>query len=208
MSAPSSTRGIRTERLVGVHDTGHGLWNIVIVPLLLTIVGVVIALPLMIVVHELKKAAARDAIQAALRTQFPAFIGSKPEYMDTAVCGYGTDLKKLTGSGMAYAGGRIFVVEEGLAAEISWDDIRSWTWNVEGHEVTRVYGTSDLGTNLQVGNANYAARLKAERASGFTVSIDKPDWRFQTSNVAVLKRWMEILNHSPKPSRSPASAWP
>ena len=197
MSAPASIRGIRTERLVGAHDTGHGLWMIIILPLILTVIGIVIALPLMIVVHQVKKASARDAIQAALRTRFPAFIGSKPEYVDTAVCGYGADLKKLTGSGMAYAGGRIFMVEEGLAAEIPWDDIRSWTWNVEGHEVTRVYGGSDFATNFDVGNANYAAKANAERASGFTVStasIDKPDWRFQTSDVAVLKRWMEILN--------------
>ena len=88
MSAPAPVRVIRTERLVGVHDTGHGLWNIVIWPLILTIVGIVIALPLMIVVHQVKKASARDAIQAALRTRFPAFIGRKAEYIDTAVCGY------------------------------------------------------------------------------------------------------------------------
>ncbi len=197
MSALAPVRGIRTERLIGVHDTGHGLWNIIIVPLCLTIVGVVIALPIMFVVHQLKKASAREAIEAGLQTRFPAFIGSKPEYIDTAVCGWGSDLKKLTGSGIAYAGGRIFIVEEGLAAEIPWDDIRSWTWNVEGHEVTRVYGKPDFTTNIQVGRVNQQAKLNAERASGFTIttaSIDKPDWRFQTSDTTVLKRWMEILN--------------
>lgn len=197
MSAPASTRVIRTERLIGVHNTGYGMWNILIVPLMLTIIGLVIALPLMILVHQLKKASARDAIEAGLRTKFPAFIGRKPEYIDTAVCGFGNNLSNLSGSGIAYAGGRIFIVEEGLAAEIPWEDIRSWTWNVEGHNVTQVYGASDFATSFQVSNANVAAKSTAERASGFTVttaSIDKPDWRFQTVDVTVLKRWMEIFN--------------
>ena len=197
MNAPAFIRGFRTERLVGVHDTGHGLWNIIILPLMMTIVGIVIDWPLMVVVYQLKKASARDAIHEGLWVRFPAFIGTKPEYIDCAICGYGDDLKKLTGSGMAYAGGRIFVLEEGLAAEIPWDDIRSWTWNLEGHQVTRIYGSPDVQTNLQVGDANRVAKLRAERASGFTIttaSIEKPDWCFQTSDVAVLKRWMEIFN--------------
>lgn len=197
MSAPASIRGgIRTERLIGVHNTGYGMWNILIVPLFLTIVGMVIGYPLMILVHQIKKAAARDAIEAGLRTKFPAFIGRKPEYIDTAVCGFGSNLSDLTGSGIAYAGGRIFIVEEGVAAEIPWGDIRSWSWNVEGHDVTRVYGAGDIQTNMQVAGANHKAKSAAERASGFTVktaSIDKPDWRFQTADVTVLKRWMEIF---------------
>lgn len=196
MSAPASTRVIRTERLIGVHNTGYGMWNILIIPLMLTIIGLVIAFPLMILVHQLKKASARDAIETGLRTKFPAFIGRNPEYIDTAVCGFGDNSNDLSGSGIAYAGGRIFIVEEGLAAEIPWEDIRSWTWNVEGHSVTQVYGTSDFATNFQVANANHAAKSTAERASGFTVktaNIDKPDWRFQTADTTVLKRWMEIF---------------
>jgi hypothetical protein len=97
---------------------------------------------------------------------------------------------------MAYSEGRLFVCEEGVAAEIPWDSIRSWTWNVEGHESTQLYGRHDVGTTVQVNAANWRARTLAERASGFTVvtaDIEKPEWRFQTSDTTVLKKWMEIL---------------
>ena len=46
------------------------------------------------------------------------FIGAEPRFMDAGCGGYGADLGSVTGTGIAYADGRLYVLEEGTAAEI------------------------------------------------------------------------------------------
>ncbi len=187
---------VRQERIVSVRTVGVGLGWLIIVPLCLTIVGILFALPLMVIFGRFSEASATRKLLAEARQAFPAFIGQKAEYFDVGACGYGSNLKELSAAGMAYAGGRLFVLEEGVAAEIPWELIRSWKWKTEGASQTQLYGQVDFGSQMQVGAANQNARAQAFRESGFTITtadIDKPEWRFQTDDERVLKKWMEIL---------------
>jgi hypothetical protein len=187
---------IRQQRIVDVHSVGVGLGWLIIVPLCLTIVGILLAAPLMMILHRMSISSANCRILREANQAFPAFIGTKPEYLDVTVCGYGSNLKQLSASGMAYAGGHLYVLEEGVAAELPWDLIRSWTWKIEGASRTELYGNHDIGTQMHVGSTNQNNAALAFRQSGFkivTADIDKPEWRFQTDNAAVLKKWMEIM---------------
>ncbi len=187
---------IRQQRIVGVRTVGVGFGWLLIIPLGLTIVGLLFALPLMIIFHRFSESSTTRKLAEEAARAFPEFIGAKPDYIDVGACGHGSNLKELSASGMAYAGGRLFVLEEGVAAELPWDLIRSWRWRTAGASQTELYGSHDIGTQLQVGSANQDARAKAFRDSGFTIvtaDIDHPEWRFQTDDERVLKRWMEIL---------------
>ncbi len=192
--AHSST--LRTQRIVGVRSVALRLGWLVVGPLMLTVVGILLAVPLMEIFTRFGEASASRALKAEADSKFRSFIGRTPRYFDVEACGYGSHLKKLSAAGMAYADGRLYVLEEGVAAEIPWDMIRSWKWNIDGASQTELYGNANMGTQLQVGAANQTARAIAHRASGFTVTtadVDKPEWRYQTTDEKVLKRWMEIL---------------
>ncbi len=187
---------VRQARIIGIRSVGVGFGWLIIVPLGLTIVGLLFAMPLIIIFSRLSEASATRKLVEEAQESFPKFIGAKAEYIDVAACGYGSNLQELSASGMAYADGRLFVLEEGVAAEIPWDLIRSWRWNTEGASQTELYGNVDNTTRMQVGAANQNARALAFRQSGFTLvtaDVDKPEWRFQTDDQGVLKRWMEIL---------------
>ena len=187
---------LRTQQLINPRYVGIRLGWFIIVPLICTIIGILIAVPLMMILQRIGQSSATKQLTAEARAKFPAFIGRPTKYMDVAMCGYGTNLSKASASGMAYADGRLYILEEGVAAEIPWDDIRTWTWNINGHSVTELYGRSNVGIEMQVAQSNANAKAVAHRASGFTIktaNIDKPDWRFQTADEEVLKKWMEIL---------------
>lgn len=158
--------------------------------------GIVIAVPLMQMLQKSSNNSAAQQLTDEARAKFPAFTGRMPKYLDVAACGYGEDLPKASASGMAYADGRLYILEESVAAEIPWDDVRSWTWNIDGHNVTQLHGPNNIGIKLAVANANATARAVALRASGFTITtadIEKPEWRSQTADEKVLKKWMEVL---------------
>ena len=189
---------IRQQRVVGTKSVsvGFGWLVIVIIPLCLTIIGIFVAAPLMTILQRLKASSAAKKLAAEGRKAFVAFIGREAEYLDVDACGYGSNLKQLSAAGMAYAGGRLFVLEEGVAAELPWELIRSWKWRTEGASQTQLYGNVDIGSQMQVRTANQNARARAYRASGFTITtadIDKPEWHYQTDDEKTLKKWMEIL---------------
>lgn len=187
---------LRTQHLINHRHVGIRFGWLIIIPLIFTVVGIIIALPLMWIINKVSTSSATEHLTDEARAKLAAFIGRQPKYMDVAMCGYGSNLSKVSASGMAYADGRLYILEEGVAAEIPWDEIRDWKWNIDGHSVTQLYGPNDVGIALQVAQANANARAVAHRASGFTITtadIDKPEWRFQTTDEKVLKKWMEIL---------------
>lgn len=125
------------------------------------------------------------------------FIGREPQFIDCGTGGAGTNLMEITGTGIAYADGRLYVLDQGVAAEIPWSQVRSWNWNILGW-------TSDEGPEAHAPDStpmveitrNSVGRITAHRNSGFTIvtkDIHKTDWRFTTIDSAVCKKWMEIL---------------
>ena len=187
---------VRQQRIVTTRSVGIGWGWLIIVPLCLTIIGTFVAVPLMTILQRLKASSATKGLAAEGREAFAAFIGQKAEYLDVDACGYGSNLKEMSAAGMAYAGGRLFVLEEGVAAELPWELIRSWKWRTEGASQTHLYGDVDIASQMQIGAANQNAQALAYRASGFiitTADIDKPEWHYQTDDEKVLKKWLEIL---------------
>ena len=202
---------IRTERIVEVRrvSLGHsmGLAGLVCLGVIvaspskpftyacLTIVGIVY-FSLRPVIYARSGTSNNRTAEQEARENFPRFIGKPPTYMDIGSVGVGQDLQAASASGIAYADGRIFVLEEGVAAEIPWDRIRSWNWNVDGYSQTELHGPHAGNVRLSVARSNQVARVLAFRSSGFVVvtsDIEKPEWRFQTRDEAVLKKWAEIL---------------
>lgn len=131
-----------------------------------------------------------------------SYIGSKPPYIDAS----GTIMKdwnpvRACGTGMAYDGRYIYVLDDGEIARIPWSCVRSWQWSIEGHNTIELFTQGvpmALGTSMQIqaNNANMTASAAAYRDSGFFVTVadvDKPVWQFRTTDEKVLRRWGEIF---------------
>lgn len=69
-------------------------------------------------------AKAGDDAKAALTE----FIGKEPEYIDTGMAMAGK--QSYSGTGIALSDGRLYILDEGVAAELPWIRIRRWSWNV------------------------------------------------------------------------------
>ena len=124
------------------------------------------------------------------------FIGSEPRFMDAWCGGYGANLGSVTGTGIAYAEGRLYVLEEGTAAEIPWSQVRSWSWEIQGWETVASGGDHAPDTPMCLVHKAQKPRIIAHRASGFTIvtrDVEKTEWRFTTIDKAVCAKWMEIL---------------
>ena len=193
--APES---IRTERLVQVFVTGIGPITIIIAILMsFTLIGIPFALGLM------SGKAAWNRSRAVFKTirlanvSFPKFVGGSPRYLDITATGVGRSMHHVSASGIAWADGRLFVMEDGVAAEIPWARIRSWTWKIEGWETTDLYGINAPHQRIKVQRQNAEATEFAAQASGFVISVsdvEKPEWKFGCTDAKVLKKWHEILN--------------
>ena len=84
-------------------------------------------------------------------------------------------------------------MDHGEAAKISWDQIRSYEWNIPGKVTYRASGFVDQSTTAM---ANAAERTQALRDSGFfidVIDINKPRWQFMSNDEKVLTKWMEIF---------------
>ena len=125
---------------------------------------------------------------------FASFIGKEPKYIDVGITL--TKENKYTCTGIAYSDGRLYIVDDGIAAELPWNKIRSWSWSIAGLNEFFTVGLSDLTTSLSVNRRNIQQARAQIKSSGFFVTvqdIDKPEWRFKTTDEAVCKRWQEII---------------
>ncbi len=130
---------------------------------------------------------------------FRKFVGNDVAHFHAQVAGsrrHGG--KKITGTGIAYGKGIVYVMDHGIAARIPWADVRNWRWSIEGYDQTQIYGggAAATGMHFQAAANNQNARLRAGLSSGFFVKvadIDHPEWQFMCTDEALLKRWMEIF---------------
>ena len=124
------------------------------------------------------------------------FIGAETRFMDADCGAYGANLGSVTGTGIAYADGRLYVLEEGTGAEIPWSQVRSWSWEIEGWETVASGGDHAPDTSMCLVPKAQKPRIIAHRASGFTIvtrDLKKIEWRFATIDKAVCAKWSEIL---------------
>jgi hypothetical protein len=141
--------------------------------------------------HLSKHATPRVLDQA--RGAFRAFIGHMPKHFDlgtTNVTGKG-----ITGTGVAYADGTVYMLDQGVGAKIPLADIRVWRWEIPGHDRVIGYGSERVAAALHTA----AAEAKARSNSGLFVSVkdvEHPEWHFRCDDKAVLDRWHEILTQA------------
>src|ERR1035437_1331506 len=69
----------------------------------------------------------KDALDAMEK-----FIGERPQYIDTGYSCSDASGKTLCGTGIAYANQNFYIMDHGLCAKLSLEDIRSWRWSIPG----------------------------------------------------------------------------
>jgi hypothetical protein len=122
-----------------------------------------------------------------------SFIGKPVKYIDSASA---TFEGGGTGTAIAYDNRTIYIMDRGVAAKIPFDSVRSWRWVVDGYQVTKLYGNFDSLTLLKNEFDSLRARVNAIRKSGLFITvanIEHPEWQFMTTDMVLLKKWMEIF---------------
>ena len=196
--SPTATREvIRTERLLA---GAHVRPNVPLALLGAALASTIILLPfanLLLTLATYVGARKRTRLvgEAAVKA-LRAFVGSEPRFLDAGCSGFSANLNVMSGSGIAYADGRLFVMEEGRAAEIPWSQVRSWSWDIQGWQTEAGGADYAPDTPMCLVHKTQGPRIVAHRASGFTIvtrDIEKTTWRFTTINRALCTKWMEIL---------------
>lgn len=140
---------------------------------------------------------ARQAKDAMVR-----FIGSEPQHMDVFGVGSRTQPGYMNGSGIAFDGRYIYVMDDGEIGKIPWSAVREWRWSIEGYDRTEVFAAGNvpigqkLNAQVQANAANIRASAQAKAASGFFLTVadvDKQVWQFTCWDESTLLRWMEIF---------------
>lgn len=132
---------------------------------------------------------------AQINSDFKNFIGNPTEYFFTGVIG---GFECYTAQGIAYGDGVLYMMRNGVAAKIPLEDIRDWTWRIEGYARNKVYG-NNLGLSLEVARDNRAAMRAAAFQSGFFVSVKDaqvPEWHFVSTDKNQLQRLDEMLTQA------------
>lgn len=172
--------------------------------LALTIYKVEIGLAICVIIVALYPLANRKIPEfwttAALgeaRQKLRHFVGKKIPYLDVVPAGAKGDLSSVTASAIGFdpESMSVYVLDNGLAAEIPWELIREWRWEVSGYVKTEVYG-ADVGMKVAASARNQDARADAARKSGLFISvadINHPEWQFVCADPSLLKRWNELL---------------
>jgi len=129
-----------------------------------------------------------------------AFIGEKPLYIDTGYSCSDSKGKTICGTGLAYANQCFYIMDHGLCAKLTIEDIRSWKWVIAGTSGINMLvggGGMEAVANASVASMQQSsAKFAAWVESGFFISvadIDKPVWQFMTTDEKVLTKWMEIF---------------
>jgi hypothetical protein len=87
------------------------------------------------------RAAMKDRLAGEGRDAFLAFIGSPPDRLDIQGAIDKKTFSRVTVTGLACVGRTIFIVDNGVAAEVPWDAVRGWGWNLEEHKRFQYEGT-------------------------------------------------------------------
>ena len=111
--AASSLPKLRTERLMGKTFVSPG-------PVFF-VIGVIMAVSLILIpfqtfvlnigiwINARKKMA---TVKAEAKERFQRFIGAEAEHMDVAAGSIGTHVRQISGTGIAYAQGRLYVMDD------------------------------------------------------------------------------------------------
>lgn len=101
---------------------------------------------------------------------------------------------------LAYDGKKIFIMNSGKYAILGWDDIRKWSYSIEGSVTTNVIG-GNLGHQAQANLRDAEENRRLNDKSGFTIQvsdIENPSWFFPTGlgnrGKSICDKWMEIFN--------------
>ncbi|MBS0980825.1 DUF4755 domain-containing protein [Acetobacter thailandicus] len=99
---------------------------------------------------------------------------------------------------LAYDGKKIFVMNQGNYAILGWNDIRKWSYEIQGSVVTDIIG-GNLGHRVQANLQDAQKNRNLHVNSGFTIQVsdvENPNWFFPTglSGKNTCDKWMEIFN--------------
>jgi hypothetical protein len=169
--------------------------------LLYAVVGGIIAVfgptLLGITISQNEREVLRTQLVEDSRDALIKFMGFEPQYIDTqAAPGILAPKKLLVGTGIAYGGGCVYIMNDGEIARIPWALVRSWRWSIEGYSTTEFVGKVEFVDRLRAYNIDEIDMLSARNRSGFFVTVadvEKPVWQFTEWNKAVLEKWDEIF---------------
>ena len=190
---------LRQEVVLGHHPVGCSVFSILVSVAMastLVLLPFASAVQNMSIYFRARKVGA--TVKADAEQRFRAFIGKEPDLMDVSTGAYGDNVRVVSGTGIALAAGRLYVMDGGVAAEIPWVLIRTWNWTIKGcaSDEGSVAHTPDETPMVMV-NENARGRITAHRSSGFTIvtrDIQKSEWRFNTIDEKLCVKWMEVLN--------------
>jgi hypothetical protein len=187
---------IRSETLVQPNSVSvNPIIGLILIAIGLTIVGIFLAVPLYFIARGFAGRSVADRVKCDSVAKFKKFIGETPQYFDCESVAWNKDPTRLTGTGIAYTAKAIYILDNGMAAEIPWSAIREWRWRIEGYSQTRLIG-GNTGQRIENDVINTNAKVVARTMSGFFVlvsNINKPEWQFTSANETTLKKWNEIF---------------
>jgi len=164
---------------------------IMLIPGLVAVFVVVFALPVTRFIH--RELMARSVL-AESEMRFQEFVGPNADYINTTIAPVPGRDNRFSGTGIGFRDGKIYMMHAGVAAQIPWNSVRSWWYEIQGIERSLVSVTNHAGVAVPHYADNSADAL---RRSGFFVrvaDIDHPEWQFQTMDESLVRKWLEIFN--------------
>lgn len=116
--------------------------------------------------------------------------------MFSDLCGVPKRNNRISGTGMAWDGKNLLIMDTGELGIIPWDQIRSWSSVIAGRTTFHNFGWILDSTRPATNMANAEAGATQLRASGIFVRVvdkQKPIWQMMTTDENVLAQWDEIL---------------
>src|SRR3546814_578855 len=170
----------------------HPLVRLFLLLLCLSIVGLLIAPFAYLPLRHARIKSVTERMKGTVRRDFRAFIGGPATYLDCHPVGRKGGVNAMTGTGIAYNGKALYMLDDGVAAMIPWETVRTWRWYIAGYQTTKVHGGRS-GDRIVNSLDNIEARGAAFHKSGFFVqvaAIDRPAWRSEehTSELQSLMR--------------------
>ncbi|MFC7738943.1 hypothetical protein ACFQX4_24830 [Roseomonas sp. GCM10028921] len=141
------------------------------------------------------QSAMRPEIVAQVRRMMVSAIGQEPIRIDADV-ETTSNGQKLTGSGIAWDGAHLFILNRGSLGRIPLGAIRSWAWEIESASQSDAIEARHLGVGMDANAANPQIASKVLTASGLVVHVadsERPCWHFTSRDERLLRRWDSIL---------------
>ena len=163
------------------------------------LLGLMVLVPLSLIIKRVRGASVGKELAGTTRFKLVRMIGHEPMIIDTSACLSVASMgRKVSASGMAWDGEKLWVVDDGVAAAIPPEAIRTWTWHTRSADQLQVFGSGPAlqSAQVQAGLFNNNASAAAMMESGFFVTVSdlkKPVWQFMTSDTGVLRRWEEAM---------------